>query len=45
LENTFLNFAVTIGTFMLLTFTKIPAPLIILGGLVLGFVIKWIPFA
>jgi chromate transporter len=38
LENTFLNFGVTIATFCLLVFTKIPSPLIIIGGLVLGFV-------
>jgi chromate transporter len=38
LENTFLNFAVTIATFCLLVFTKIPSPLIIIGGLLLGFV-------
>ena len=38
LENTFLNFGVTIATFCLLVFTRIPSPLIILGGLVLGFV-------
>lgn len=38
LENTFLNFGVTIATFCLLVFTKIPSPLIIVGGLVLGFV-------
>jgi chromate transporter len=40
LANTFLNFAVTIVTFALLTFTKIPSPLIIVGGLVLGFILK-----
>jgi chromate transporter len=40
LENTFLNFAVTATTFALLTFTKIPSPFIILGGLLLGFVLK-----
>jgi chromate transporter len=40
LANTFLNFAVTIATFMLLTFTKIPPPFIIVGGLVLGFILK-----
>jgi chromate transporter len=40
LANTFLNFAVTIATFALLTFTKLPSPLIILGGLLLGFIIK-----
>ena len=40
LENTLLNFSVTIATFALLTFTKIPSPFIILGGLVLGLIIK-----
>jgi chromate transporter len=40
LENTFLNFSVTIVTFCLLTWTKIPSPFIILGGLILGFLIK-----
>jgi chromate transporter len=40
LENTFLNFGVTIATFCLLVFTKIPTPLIILGGLALGFLIR-----
>jgi chromate transporter len=36
LENTFLNFGVTISTFCLLVFTKTPSPLIILAGLLLG---------
>lgn len=36
LENTFLNFAVTIVTFCLLVFTRVPSPLIIVGGLILG---------
>jgi chromate transporter len=40
LENTFLNFGVTIATFCLLVWTKVPSPLIILGGLILGFLIK-----
>jgi len=40
LENTFLNFGVTIATFLLLTFTRLPSPLIILGGLVLGLILK-----
>ena len=40
LENTFLNFSVTIATFCLLAFTKLPSPIIILGGLILGFIIK-----
>lgn len=39
LENTFLNFAFTIGTFVLLLFTRIPSPLIIIAGLLLGFVL------
>lgn len=41
LENTIINFSVTIATFLLLAFTKIPSPLIILGGLLLGFVVRW----
>ena len=41
LENTIMNFSVTIATFLLLIFTKIPSPLIILGGLLLGFVVRW----
>lgn len=40
LENTFLNFAVTISTFILLAFTKIPSPFIIVGGLLLGLVLR-----
>lgn len=40
LENTFINFGVTIATFCLLVFTKVPSPLIILAGLALGFIIK-----
>jgi chromate transporter len=36
LENTFMNFGVTIATFCLLVFTKTPSPLIILSGLLLG---------
>jgi chromate transporter len=40
LENTFLNFAVTIATFCLLVFTKLPSPVIILCGLALGLLIK-----
>jgi chromate transporter len=39
LENTALNFGVTIVTFCLLVFTRVPSPLIIVGGLVLGFVL------
>jgi chromate transporter len=39
LDNTFLNFSVTIATFCLLAFTKIPSPFIILGGLALGFLL------
>ena len=40
LENTLLNFGVTIVTFCLLVFTRIPAPFIIVGGLILGFVLR-----
>jgi chromate transporter len=40
LDNTFLNFGVTVATFCLLVFTKIPSPLIILGGLIMGFILK-----
>ncbi len=40
LENTFLNFSVTAATFCLLVFTRVPSPLIIALGLVLGFVVK-----
>jgi chromate transporter len=36
LDNTFMNFAFTIGTFCLLAFTRLPSPFIILGGLALG---------
>ncbi len=40
LDNTALNFGFTIGTFLVLTFTRIPAPFIIIGGLILGFALK-----
>jgi chromate transporter len=40
LDNSVNNFAFTIGTFCLLTFTKIPSPIIIAVGLLLGFVVK-----
>lgn len=40
LENTVLNFATTIITFCLLAFTRIPPPFIIIGGLILGVIIK-----
>jgi len=40
LENTVLNFATTVITFCLLAFTRIPSPFIILGGLILGFLLK-----
>jgi chromate transporter len=36
LDNTFLNFSFTIGTFCLLAFTRIPQPFIIVAGLLLG---------
>jgi chromate transporter len=40
LENTFLNFGVTVATFLFLVFTRTPSPFIILGGLLLGFVVR-----
>ncbi|MBX2964557.1 MAG: chromate efflux transporter [Cyclobacteriaceae bacterium] len=39
LENTVMNFAFTIGTFALLTFTRIPAPVIIVTGFLLGIIL------
>ena len=39
LDNTVLNFGFTIGTFCLLTFTKMPPWLIILSGLALGLIL------
>ncbi|MBL7843081.1 MAG: chromate efflux transporter [Cyclobacteriaceae bacterium] len=39
LDNTFMNFAFTIGTFGVLTFTRIPAPIIIVSGFLLGFIL------
>jgi len=39
LGDTLINFGFTIATFCLLTFTKIPSPLIIVAGLILGFLI------
>jgi chromate transporter len=38
LENSLVNFGFLIGTFCLLVFTKVPAPFIIIGGLILGFI-------
>jgi chromate transporter len=40
LENTILNFVVCVATFCLLTFTKIPPALIIVGGVLLGIFVK-----
>lgn len=40
LENTILNFSTMIITFCVLAFTRIPSPFIIIGGLILGFVLK-----
>jgi chromate transporter len=39
LPNTPMNFMVTIGTFGVLTFTKIPAPVIILLGIAIGVIV------
>ena len=40
LDVSWLNVGFVVGTVLLLKFTKIPAPVIILGGLVAGFLIK-----
>jgi chromate transporter len=40
LENTVINFGVTIATFCLLVFTKVPSPLIIVSGLLLGLIVS-----
>ncbi len=40
LDNTIINFGFAAATFCLLAFTKIPSPFIIVGGLLLGFIIK-----
>jgi len=39
IQNSMLNIGVVIGTFLLLTTTKIPAPFIILAGLLAGFIL------
>lgn len=39
LENNFINFSFTVATFCLLAFTRLPSPLLILFGLLLGFII------
>jgi chromate transporter len=39
LEANFINMAMIGSTFILLTFTRIPAPFIILAGLVAGFIL------
>lgn len=39
IENSFMNVSVVIGTFLLLTYTKVPPPLIILAGLLAGFIL------
>ena len=39
LDNTFYTYAFTIGTFALLNFTRIPAALVIVLGLLLGFIL------
>src|SRR6185436_14593790 len=36
LDNAFVTYAFTVGTFVLLAFTRIPSPVIILAGLLLG---------
>ena len=39
IENSVLNVSVILGTFLLLTYTKLPSPFIILAGLLAGFII------
>ena len=39
IENSVLNVSVVIGTFVLLAFTKVPSPLIIITGLLAGFIL------
>jgi len=39
IENSVLNVSVVIGTFLLLTYTKVPPPFIILAGLLAGFIL------
>ncbi len=39
IQNSTINVSMIIGTFLLLTYTKIPAPFIILAGLLAGFII------
>jgi len=39
IENSVMNVSVVIGTFVLLAFTKVPSPLIILAGLLAGFLL------
>ena len=39
LDNTVMNFAFTIGTFGILTFTRIPSPVIIVCGFLLGLIL------
>jgi len=39
IDNTLLNFGIVVATFALLMFTRIPAPILILTGLLLGFVL------
>ncbi len=40
LENSVMNYSFTIGTFCILALTRLPAPFIILGGLILGLILK-----
>ncbi len=40
LENTYMNLFVTVATFCLVLFTRVPSTVIILGGLILGLLIK-----
>lgn len=39
-ENTVLNFSIIVGTICILVFTKIPAPYVVIVGLIAGFLIR-----
>jgi chromate transporter len=39
IENSILNFSIVAGIFCLLLFTRVPAPLLILSGFFLGFIL------
>ena len=42
MENNFINIIVIIGTYVLLRFSKIPSPLIIVSGVGIGLIYQWV---